>query len=164
MPYEIENYKGITVYVSEHGTFSATVNEKECTDKTLDGLHEKLNMQIKTDLTFKPIDAIEASNDQQLKITSLDRTGSRSHGTYVWVSYLDNRGNKRREKKPLGDYWTSSKYTYFYKATPENLLVLKQIEALKTETAAINEKISALRRTYGNPITNEDVGADKADI
>jgi len=151
--YKIDSHKGIAVYVSSYGTFNAEVNQKEITDKTLEGLKEKLDLQVKTDLAFKPIDAIRADYDRQVRITSLDRSGSRSYGTYVWVSWKDEHGNVERGKEGLG---LSDRY---FKATPENLALLKQIEKLNDAVKALEGEAEALRKTYTDPVTEEDVGA-----
>jgi len=153
----VTKYKGIQIFVSQYGTFNAEVNGKEIIDKTLQDLEEKLDKQIKTDLTFKPIDAIEANENRKVRITSLDRSGSRSYIVYVWVSYSDERGD-HRGKESLDSGWVDRPSKY-YKVTPKNLEVLAEIEQQNAQVVAIRHKIEELRKNYTDPITKKDVGA-----
>jgi hypothetical protein len=158
--YELEKYKGIQIFVSTSGLFNADVNEKEVVDQTLKGLKEKLDGQIKTDLSFKPIEAIEASSGNRVKITSVDRESLNHSSIYIWVSYPGTeRGYQHRGKVPLGDYWKTQKYTYYYKATPENLEILEKIISIQGKIAELEDSIRKLKTTYTSPIHRENVGA-----
>lgn len=158
--FELEKYKMIQVYVSKYGTFNADVDGKEITAETLEALKTKIDAQVKTDLSFKPIDAIEADAEKLVRITSLDRSSVSSSWIYIWVTWEQN-GNKRREKTALGDYSdTPRNYSYFYKATPENLAIREKIMVIKKEIADLEDKARILRTTYTNSVTKKDVGAD----
>jgi hypothetical protein len=145
----VTEYKGIQICVeSTTGTFSAAVNEKELTAQTLEDLQGKLNAQVKTDLAFKPVDAIQTRYDRRVTITSLDR--NESHYPQIWAKYVDGVSYRLRGKESLGT-------DDFVRATPENLVILNEVKALLKEREELDAKISAKRYTYKGYLTKADL-------
>lgn len=157
----VADFEGWQIFVNSYnGSFEAVKGEgdleKKLTDSTFAALQEQIKRQNSDDRHFKAIDAIRICDTRLGKIVSWVEA-DRHNRVYFTFPDPDSRNNRKaRADHNLEDTWRGTKendrYT-FVKATPANLVIVAQIEALEKEKDAIVEKIIAAKKTFTDPVT-----------
>ena len=155
---KVTEYKGYPIYYDDHKRlFSAF--EYEDKERTLrhelgmshesqEGLEKMIDGYVKRKHLF-PIEVILGHGRVVYlgKITSVVQERASPYGgstLRVWFTYDD----RRKEKQYFGNY---------YRRTPKNLEIVKEIERLRQEAQSVEKRIDDLAKTFEQKIEEKDL-------
>lgn len=156
----LKNFEGFEVKVTSYGNFYAY---KEGSKKavysgdTMAELEEKIKRHISNARHFKPIDVIHVRSGRVGRITS--KVADREE--WVFFTHKANPDERAsRSEQRLIDY--SNRYDEepkpeFARVNPTNLAILKAIEKLDVDRAAIRAEQDKLRGTFTDLVTWDDI-------
>lgn len=156
---ELKEKDGFQITVTTYsGIFYAAKGDVRLQADTLEKLEQLIKETNREQRRFKPIDVIHVSNDVAGRITS--RVAGDE--TSVYFSHKESEGAKatRTQESLESGHWGSRDNKYrFVKATPKNLAILEQVKGKQQQIDALHNEMEALRKTYGDCVTQELVDA-----
>lgn len=149
------DYKGFRIdYIFPPYCFQACIgSESYAQALTLPDLLLKLDAHVKHKRRFKELQVIEIDDDRVVEITSRD---IQMPDKCVWVTSKTETGQPHHNKQFLKQYgWGKydGKDYVFALASPANLKILAEIQALQAQIEEIHKTIKSLGDKYSDPIT-----------
>jgi len=144
---EVDRYKGFIIrYEADIQKFHAYDPENRLllSADTQKELERKIDVHLKTQ--FQPFEAIDVSNERLVKVTSRDPMDP---ARQVWISFKQEDGTLARAKEYLRDWEHNPK---FYKTTPENLVIWRQIEDKRILMSQLQADINELKKKFTEPV------------
>lgn len=144
---EVDTYKGFSIrYHTGNQRFNAydADNKQILSADTQKQLERQIDAYLKTQ--FQPLEVIDINNNRFVKITSRDPMDPNRQ---VWISFKESDGKTARAKERLKD-WNGN--PRFYKTTPENLAIFKEIGDKLKMIKLAEDDIAELKKKFTEPV------------